>query len=451
MTNARVISSNLTIAQTLGGFLADPSVEIPGESLTHAKMLIASTFASAACGVHIPSAQLIRSLECQRGGRPEASIWFHDETLPLASAGRVNAMMSDAAASDDSDLRNIVHVGTPLTAAGMAAAETIGANGKQLLVAMVLGYEAAGRIAASITPGFRQRGFHGCLGAIFASAVVTARLLQLDANQMAHTLALSATSIGGLMAAANTSVAREYHAGLATMLGIEAANAARLGFTAELGIFEADKGFCAAFGGTNGEGITDDLSDEWDIDTDMAIKLVPGGHHNHATAEAAGNAAREGNVDADDVEAIVVSRPGLEVLAEPIHPNDLIDMAHSLAYFAAAGVADHGFGWEHASTRKIADPVVHKLIDRVAIGPAPTEHRDDYRQGATVCVRTRSGRSFSNTVLIPKGAACLGIAWADVDEKFRTLMLANHSVIDVENALCKIRELDEASDVRQLL
>ena len=40
----------------------------------------------------------------------EATLWFGGaEKLPVAAAARVNALTSDAAASDDSDLRNIVH------------------------------------------------------------------------------------------------------------------------------------------------------------------------------------------------------------------------------------------------------------------------------------------------------------------------------------------------------
>jgi len=50
---------------------------------------------------------------------------------------------------------------------------------------------------------------------------------------MAQAIALSATSIGGLRSAADTSVAREYHAGLAAMLGIQAALAAQRGYLAE--------------------------------------------------------------------------------------------------------------------------------------------------------------------------------------------------------------------------
>ena len=84
----------------------------------------------------------------------------------------------------------------------------------------------------------------------------------------------------------------------------------------------------------------------------MAVKLVPGGHPHHATAEAAANAARDANIAADAVASITISRPGMTVLTAPLHPADLIDMAHSPAYFAAAGVADHGFTWAHASAEK---------------------------------------------------------------------------------------------------
>ena len=161
--------------------------------------------------------------------------------------------MSDAAASDDSDLRNIVHAGTTLVATALAMAERTGASGEDVLAAIVLGYEAAGRIGEAITPAFRARGFHGCLVAIFSGAVAAGRLLQLDASRLAQAIALSATSIGGLAAAANTSVAREYHAGLAAMLGVQAALAAQRGYKAEEGILETHRGFFEVYGIANNQ------------------------------------------------------------------------------------------------------------------------------------------------------------------------------------------------------
>ena len=182
-------------------------------------MLIASTIASAALGSGIESSTIIRALAREHGGTPEASIWFDQgPKLLVADAAQVNAVMSDAAASDDSDLRNIVHAGTTLVSTSLAVAERTGANGQDVLAAIVLGYEASGRLARRSTR-FRAQGFHGCLVAIFAGAVATGRLLGLDAAHMATPSPCPRPRWADWAAAANTSVAREYHAGLAAMLG----------------------------------------------------------------------------------------------------------------------------------------------------------------------------------------------------------------------------------------
>jgi 2-methylcitrate dehydratase PrpD len=416
----------MSTARELAGFLSRITIsDLPAQAVDHAAMLVASTIASAAMGSGIESARIVKDMAQSLGGSPRASVWFDGAArLPVVAAAQVNAVMSDAAASDDSDLRTIVHCGTPLVATALAAAEHHGGSGEDLLAAIVTGYEAAGRIIDAMT-GFRERGFHGSNAAIFAATVAAARLLRLDAEQTTHAIALAATSTGGLAKAADTSLAREYHAGMATMSGIQAVRAAQRGYRAEERILEMKLGFFEAFGGEDGAAAahraTADLGASWDIVTDMAVKLVPGGHPYHALAEAAANAAREGQVAAAEVESITVSRPGMTALTGPLHPADLIDMAHSPAYFTAAGAADYGFSWEHATPAKIADPAIHGLIDKVRVGPPPAEHAERYRQGATVTIRTRNGRSFTSTVYAPKGAGLLGIAWADIDAKFRTL------------------------------
>jgi 2-methylcitrate dehydratase PrpD len=135
-------------------------------------MLIASTVASAAMGARLESAEIIRTLARERGGSPEASVRFASASkLPVSDTAQVNAVMSDAAASDDRDLRNIVHAGATLIASALAVAERTGASGEDVLAAIVPGYEAAGHIGEAITPGFRICGFYGCLVAIFGGAV----------------------------------------------------------------------------------------------------------------------------------------------------------------------------------------------------------------------------------------------------------------------------------------
>src|SRR5512132_983860 len=148
----------MAVARTLAEFLTRYSTpDLPAQAVDHAAMLIASTIASAALGARLGSSTIIRDLAREHGGAAEASLWFdRGPKLRMADTAQVNAVMSDAAASDDSDLRNIVHAGTTLVAAALAIAERTGSGGEDVLSAIVLGYEAAGRIGEAITPGFRS-------------------------------------------------------------------------------------------------------------------------------------------------------------------------------------------------------------------------------------------------------------------------------------------------------
>jgi 2-methylcitrate dehydratase PrpD len=445
----------MTIASELGAFVAQQRyADLPPKSIDYAEMLISSTIASAALGSTIESSKIIRKLELDRGGKAEATLWFGAaEKLPVAAAARVNALTSDAAASDDSDLRNIVHAGTTACATALAVAEKTGSSTADVLAAIVLGYEIAGRVNGAMIGGLQTKGFHGCIVAIFAGAAAAGRLMKLGEAQMTQAIALAATSMGGLHAAASTSVAREYHAGLAAMLGVNAAQAAALGFVSEEEIFETERGFLEVYGNKpDRAALTAGLGETWSILTDMGIKLVPGGHPHHAIAEAAANAARAGNVSPEDVESIAISRPGSRALSGPQYPTDLIGIAHSPAYFAACGVADRNYAWAHAFEEKINDPRIRGLLGKVRAAEPPTENLERFKSGATVTITTRDGRSHSSTVYAPKGAAMLGIDWADVEAKYRALVpYGKLSGDNLEASMKAIRRFRELRSVTELI
>jgi len=198
--------------------------------------------------------------------------------------------------------------------------------------------------------------------------------------------------------------------------------------------------------------VTQELGQSWDIITDMAIKLAPGGHPYHALAEAAAIAAKEADILPEAVESITVSRPDFTALTGPLHPTDLIGMAHSPAYFLAAGAADRDFSWNHATAEKISDPVIHRLIDKVRVGVPPADNVSRYRQGATVTIRTTDGRTSTSTVFEPKGAAARGIRWEDVNGKYRTLVpRAGLPAQQIETSLAIIRDFRNVSHVSKLI
>lgn len=437
-------------ALTLARFLnATRFEDLPPTAVEHAKIVVASTLASAAPGSRIGSAAIVRALAKDQGGVPEATVWFDGARLPMNQTARVNAMLSDAAASDDSDLRNVAHTGTTVTATGLAVGELVGATGRELLTAIVAGYEAAGRVGEAL--GSRS-GFHASVIVAFGGTVTAARLLGLTDEQMAHAINLTATTMGGLGIGTN-SWAREYHAGNAALTAVNASLAAARGYTANEDMLEARRGFLAVFGGSDVDptSLTRDLGTEWDIVTHLAIKLVPGAHAFHPAVEAAVNAAREANVSADEVASILVSGPRHGTVTGGVPPSDLIEAIHSLPYFLASAVADQDFSWSHATPDKIASPAMRGLIGLVQSDPAPPVTDYAWSWGGTVTIVTRSGARYTSTVDAPRASGPRGIEWRDVDAKYRALMPdSGLPARRIEQVLDVIHRLEEVNDVLEL-
>jgi len=418
-------------------------------------MSLASTVASAAMGFNIPSARIVRELELRAGGTPSAAVWFEGTKLAPAAAARVNAVASDAAASDDSDMRSIAHIGTIVSTVSLALGQQRSISGADVLAAMVVGYEIAGRIDEALTPGRMQRGFHGSVSTVFGGTVAAGRLLELPALEMAHAIALAATSIGGMAISADTSCGREYHAGASAVAAVQAALAAQAGFTGELSVLEHPRGFLAAMGGQAIEDITRDLGASWDIVTDMAIKLMPGAHPFHATAEAASDAAWIGKVDPKDIKEVFVSSSvqWTKFKGAP-HPRNLVAAAHSLYYFIAASIVDGRFGWQHMDERKMTDPAIAALQEKIVFdpNPPPLPDRFPHRHGGTVVIRMNDGKEFRSTCKSPRGSGPRGVEWSDIEAKYRALApLAGLAPRRVDESFEIIRDFEAPDSVSRLV
>jgi 2-methylcitrate dehydratase PrpD len=450
------MNKNESLAVRLAEFATAVNArDIPRVAFERAKMSLASTVASAAMGFDIPSARIIRELDRNAGGAPASTVWFDGTKLPPGAAARVNAVASDAAASDDSDLRSIAHIGTIVSTVALALGEQRNVSGADILAAMVVGYEIAGRIDEALTPGRMQRGFHGSVSTVFGGAVAAGRLLQLRPLEMAHAIALAATSIGGMAISADTSCGREYHAGASAAAAMQAALAAEAGFTAELSVLEHPRGFLAAMGGQAVEDITRDLGASWDIVTDMAIKLMPGAHPFHATAEAASDAARIGKVDPQGIKEIFISSAvqWTKFKGYP-HPRNRVDAAHSLYYFVAASIVDGRFSWQHMDERKMTDPAVAALQDKIVFdpNPSPLPDRFPHRHGGTVIIRTNSGEEFRSTCTAPRGSGPRGVEWTDIEDKYRALApMAGLDAGRVDESLGILRDFQAADSVSRLV
>jgi 2-methylcitrate dehydratase PrpD len=99
-----------------------------------------------------------------------------------------------------------------------------------------------------------------------------------------------------------------------------------------------------------------------------------------------------------------------------------------------------------------AEGIIHQLIDKVRVGAPPADNVALYRQGATVMIRTKDGRTSTSTVYVPKGSGANGIAWTDIDAKYRALMPhARFNEAQVEASLALIHDLPGQTSIVALI
>lgn len=232
--------------------------------------------------------QKLTELIMQNGGREEATIIGPGVKVPLINAAFVNGVLSHVVELDDGHRDAKGHPGVTVISAALPTAEYLGADGKDLITAIVAGYDVFVRIASSVNPSHLNRGFHttGTCGT-FAACAAVCSLFKLDEEQTVNALGLAGLQASGLLEVTiDGHMAKALHAGKAAYGGILAALLAKEGAKGPKSIIEGKKGFAKA------------LSDECDYDLMLRdlnkkfhiencyIKLYPSCRHTHASVDA---------------------------------------------------------------------------------------------------------------------------------------------------------------------
>ena len=463
------ITNSPTVAQQLARFVTQAvKSDLPSRHFELAKMVVASTLASAARGYRIGSVEAFRKLALESGGTPEATLWFDGTKVPAAAAAGVNNASSDAPGMDDTCLLLIGHFGGPSTAAALAAWEhlaynTVAVPAEQVLKAIVLGYEVGSRLDLALTPGRINQGFHSRVTTVQSAVVAAGLVLGLTEEQMVHAIALATSDAGGMaIGADHPSDHRPYHAHQSAFEGTRLARLAQLGVTGRPDVMEAPRGYFSAFGGQEISDVTKNLGERWNFVDYMALKLIPGAHPCHVFAEAATAAVVENDLDdLDAVASVIIS--GEQLMGVQMkdwidirHPRNLSDAAHSVVYFVAAAMADAksgGFTWEHMDAVKMADTRIARLQDLVEVDPNPlplANPRFVHLDGGRVSVVMKSGRIFTKHVQLPNGSARV-VQWPAVREKFRRLVgNADMPEEQVEEILRKLETFEDLASPSEL-
>ncbi len=238
-----------------------------------------------------------------------------------------NVTAASALDIDDGNRAARGHPGACVIPAALLIAGQTGATGRELISAIICGYDVGARIAASqTTDGIRTR--QSGRWAAFASAATAGRLLQLEPVRLSHALAISGVMAPNQLANGSSGYSRltgnDVKEGIAwsSLLGITAAHLAAAGFTGPEDLLDHPDYY-------DGSRILGGLGRHWEI-ADTYFKPYACCRYIHPALDAYSELAADTIGPDDIIEVEVQTFAWALKLANKVSPESLVDMQYSL-------------------------------------------------------------------------------------------------------------------------
>lgn len=416
------------LASRLAHFAADLRFESVPELARHrAKMLILDAIgvglASNAYAFADVAIAGVRSL----GGDGECSVLGRAERLAVRDAALANGILIHGLDFDDTHLTSIVHPTAACLPCALSLAESLQTDGRRMLTAYMAGMESAVRIGAAIKGGFHHVGFHATgVIAHFSSAIVAARLLDLDADRIVAAQGIAASTAAGIQVFLEEGAwTKRFHPGWAAVAGITAARLSQHGFVGPTRPYEGKFGLFDTHLQTRADHvdpsvITTALGERFDF-ADTAIKPYPVCHFIHGCADAAIELSAEiGNAAIREVEAFLPQQT-LHIVAEPAEakerPSTEYEAKFSTQFVVATCLLKGRFGLPELQDDALREPAVRELAKKVRCSVDRDTAFPTYFSGA-VAVVLADGRRLFRHVRVNSGAGERALPLDAVVEKF---------------------------------
>ncbi len=231
---------------------------IPNDVLARAALCVKDTLGVAIAARTVGVGMAATRMALEAGGPEHAALWGAGRAVSAEDAALANGMLAHALDFDDTHAAAIVHSSSVIVPVALALGEAVKAPGREILAALIVGYQVAARLGRLAPGPFQDNGFQATsvLGT-FAAATVAARLLKLTPGDAVHALGTAGSMASGLMAyLSDGSDVKQMHPGWAAMSGIRAARLAMAGFRGPSAVFEYKLGVFKSFARV-------DISDKW--------------------------------------------------------------------------------------------------------------------------------------------------------------------------------------------
>ncbi len=430
---------------------------IPREAVERMKLSVLDSIGCCLFGATLPWTQKVAALAQLEGARPVASLMGMGMQSSVALAVLVNATAGHAFELDDIHKESIVHAGSIATPVALAFAEEQGgASGRDVLTAMVAGYEVGHRVGSAATMSLFFRGFHpqGTSG-VFVAAATAARALGLDASQFQHALGIAGSQAGGLMAAQEGAMVKRFHSGRAAQSGVYSALLARSGFTGIADVLEAPYGgYLSCYSDEpNAARLTAGLGTTWET---LSVGYKPHASVTsiHTALDGLAEIMREQRLKPDAIEKLETGvSPMTHVHCAWEYKAQGVTAAQMNLYYGLAVIAFDGVAFtDQYREERLRDPKIFDFIKRVRAYVDPEIERMGaaFRHAARVKITTRDGRSFEKMLLDRRGSPENPLKPEDVEDKFRHVVRSCLTRARSERVITLVQTLESLASTEEL-
>ncbi len=335
----------------------------------------------------------------------------------------------------------------------LAVGEHARSPGVELLAALLLGYDVAGRLAAGFTP--RPLAHQNGQVSLLAAAAAGARLRGLDAPGISRAMRIATTllltpSYTNAVAGATTLNVAGGMSGFAAALAPELALA---GFEAQEDAIEEALGQLVG-GGFAPDGVLDELGTRWEI-TRNYFRLYACCNPIHSALDCLRDALAELRPLPEQIERIdIATYRFASVMRNPDPPNYFASK-YSLPHAAAVRVVRGNAGFTELDDAALQDPAIAALRHRVHVIEDPAMSAVAPRlRPARVSVTLTDGRQVTRAGDSYRGDFQRPFAEAEIRGKFHELagvVLIPEGVSRVEDAVDRCEEWQSVDELTELL
>ena len=424
--------------------------DLPPEVIHQVKRTVADTLGCAVGGYLSEPAKVARKLAGDiTSGTPSRILGTNDYSS-LDMAGFANGVMVRYLDCNDSYFSPGGGHPSDMIPAALAVADSAEADGKTLITAIALAYEAFCRIADQVPDNQWDQGIFSVIGAACAAG----KVLGLDEEQMGHAISLAAvpnvplrvTRMGEL------SMWKGCAAAAATRSGVFAAQLAAEGMTGPFEPFEGRKGLWEQAIGypVEIEALGGEDSPFRILNT--IFKFYPSQIHTQAPIDLA--IQLHERVQPDDVASIKIQSYNSAVSSastepEKWDPKTRETADHSIPFLTAVGLREGAVTPATFAPDRIADAGLRTIINKMRIDENP-EFTERYPEqyNCRIEVIKSNGQTEVASTSYPKGHGKNPLSDAEVDAKFRRLACPTVTEQQCEQALELIWSLENLPNLR---